>query len=128
VTIRDVIAWVDEIKPNAFSEDVKTEWVSNLEGRIAADVFLLGDAAVLAPRYVFPQDQDAVLLVKFPHDDIYKYWVQAKVDEANGEYNKYHNTLAIFNNHYSNFLVWFKTTYDPEHGYDGRLTRPIFDF
>ena len=90
--IKDAIAWADEVKPNAFTERVKFEWLNALEGKIAADVFLLAPAEVRTLRYVYPEDLETELLVGPPHDDIYTLYLQAKIDEANGEYNKYANS------------------------------------
>jgi len=115
--ISDVISWVDEVKPNAFPDWVKLEWISALEGRIAADVFLMNAAEVRALAYKYPADMETELLVEPPHDDIYGYWVQAKIDEANGEYTKYVNTLQIYNGHYSDFVRWFANVYAPAQGY-----------
>lgn len=44
--IKDAIAWADEVKPNAFTERVKFEWLNALEGKIAADLFLLAPAEI----------------------------------------------------------------------------------
>jgi len=123
--ISDVINWVDEVKPNAFPDPVKVEWLSALDGRIAANVFLLAPLEMEMLPYVYPRDMDMELLVHPPHDDIYSLWLQAKVDEANGEYKKFHNTSQIFNAHYTDFVRWFADTYNPAQGYNMQLGRPL---
>ena len=115
--IKDAIAWADEVKPNAFTERVKFEWLNALEGKIAADVFLLAPAEVRTLHYVYPEDLETELLVGPPNDDIYTLYLQAKIDEANGEYNKYSNTMQIYNEYYGTFLRWFCGLYDPVQGY-----------
>ena len=117
MTIRQAIERVDEIKPNAFSDKTKVEWLSALEGRLAADVFLMAVAEIRLLEYKHPDDMDTELLVKYPHDDIYTYWLQARIDEANGEYNKFMNTAELYNEAYGNFVRWFGQTYDPAQGY-----------
>jgi len=125
VKVSDVIEWVDEVKPNAFSDAVKVQWLSALDGRIAADVLLFAPEEVERLPYVYPGDMDRELLVAPPHDDIYSLWLQARVDEANGEYDRYQNSSQIFNAHYSKFVRWFADTYRPAQGYDSSLTRPL---
>lgn len=115
--VGDVIERVDAVKPNAFDSLVKVEWLNALEGRIAADVLLLAPAEIGQLRYRWPEDRDTELLLAPPHDDIYGLWLQAKIDEANGEYNKYQNTMQIYNEHYGNFVRWFAGTWDPAQGY-----------
>lgn len=115
--IKDAIAYVDEVKPNAFSSAVKVRWLAELEGRLAADVFLLAPLEIANLNYDPERDMDTELLVAPPHDDLYTLWLEAKIDYANGEYNKYQNTMQTYNEHYGNFLRWFEGLYDPAEGY-----------
>lgn len=115
--VREVFERVDEARPNAFSETLKMMWLNSLEGRLAADVFLMSiqDIRQLTLRY--PDDMDTELLVTPPHDDIYDLWLYAKIDFENGEYTKYQNDMMMFNEHHDNFVCWFANTYDPAQGY-----------
>lgn len=115
--LREVIELADDMKPNAFSNRVKVLWLNALEGRIAADVLLLAPEEVRGLSYRYPEDLDTELLITPPHDDLYLLWLQAKIDEANGEYDKYQNTMQIYNEYYGNFLRWFASLYDPAQGY-----------
>lgn len=115
--IKDAIAYADEMKPNAFSNAVKVRWLAELEGRLAANVFLLGLLEIANFSYTAERDMETELLVIPPHDDIYTLWLCAKIDEANGEYDKYQNTMQVYNAHFSDFLRWFGSCYDPEEGY-----------
>lgn len=121
--IQEVLEWVDEVKPNAFSGKVKTAWVSALEGRIGLEVFLMAPEEVKRLRYSWPEDLDAELLVEPPYDDIYGLWLCAKIDEANGEYDRYQNAARIYNEHYGSFLRWFAQMYDPVQGYRERCRK-----
>jgi hypothetical protein len=120
VKIKDAIELADEIKPNAFSTKAKFAWLNALEGRIAADVFLMAPAELACLHYRYPKDLKAELLVAPPHDDIYPLWLQAKIDETNGEFNKYQNSKDIYNEHYVDFVRWFASTYEPAQGYERR--------
>lgn len=124
--LREAIERVDEIKPNAFSSTVKTDWINALEGRIAADVLLLAPAEVKQLRYAYPADQNTELLIDPPHDDIYTLWLAAKIDEANGEYNKYQNTMQIYNEHFGDFVRWFASTWEPAQGYISEEARASY--
>lgn len=123
--IKDAIAWADEVKPNAFTEKVKFEWLNALEGRVAADVFLMAPAEIRALHYNYPEDMETELLVESPYDDIYTLYLQAKIDEANGEYNKYVNSMQIYNEYFGNFVRWFAGRYEPAQGYMEEATHGI---
>lgn len=115
--IKDVIARVDEVKPNAFSQAQKLYWLAQLDGRVAADVMLMYISDIQQFNYQHPDDLERELLVSFPHEEIYDYWLQAKIDEANGEDSKYMNTMEAFNAAWNNFVCWFARTYQPARGY-----------
>lgn len=115
-TIAQIIALVDETKPNAFSEGVKVRWIAELDGKIAVDVFLMHHSETAALCYTWPESMNTEPLVPFPHDDIYALWLEAKIDYANGEYNKYQNTMESYNESYSNFRQWFVRTHRPAQG------------
>lgn len=115
-TIKEIIERVDENKPNAFSEKQKTRWIAMLDGKIAMSVFMLDIAEVKRLAYSHPDDLETETLVSFPHDDVYDLWLEAKIDFENGEYNKYQNTMEMFNTHYGAFVRWFADTYEPAQG------------
>ena len=96
-TVSQVIARVDAVKPNAFSPEAKMKWLSDLDGKIAADVFLMGIEEIRLLQYTGEEGLEKELLVTYPHEDIYDLWLQAMIDAANGEYNLYQNTMQIYN-------------------------------
>ncbi len=115
--LREAIERADEVKPNAFTEKRKTEWLQELDGRIAADVFLLSKPELDQIRYSWPEDGDTELLVDPPHDAMYTVYLMAMIDFYNGEYQRYQNTSAMYSAMYSDFVTWFARTYDPAQGY-----------
>lgn len=121
-TIREVIARVDENKPNVFSEALKLRWLALLDGKIAGDVMLMHISEMKQFDYRHPADMDRELLVSFPHDDIYDHWLAAKIDEANGETDKYQNSMEAYNAVWTNFVCWFAATYEPAQGYMRRVS------
>ena len=116
MTIREVIAQVDDVKPNAFETATKISWLNKLEGTLASEVFLMAPAEVQQLQYT-TSDMDAELLVGAPYDDIYGLWLEAQIDRTNGEYNKYQNTMQFYNARRADFVTWFCQTWDPAQGY-----------
>lgn len=110
-TLKSVIEYVDEIKPNAFSNEAKTQWVNECEGLVQTEVLLLADAELIS--YSYNTDKDKELLVKHPHVKIYWAYLTAMIDFANGEYNKYQNTMQMFNAFFGEYMRWFALWYHP---------------
>lgn len=117
MTLSEVITIVDGIKPNAFTEEDKTRWINEVEGNVQIDVFLLSPDDV--KTYKWEDDKNCTLLVAPPHDKIYEAYLAAKIDYANGEYNKYQNTYQMYNAFFTEFAAWFAETYRPaDFGYE----------
>ena len=116
-TLKQIIERVDSVKPNAFTVEEKLEELNALEGRIALEVFLMAPVEAERFRYAWPEDQDVAPLVKPPYDNIYPLWLESRIDAMNGEYNRYSDSMAIFNDAWSDFACWFAQRYDPAEGY-----------
>jgi hypothetical protein len=120
MTVGDAIRFVDTIKPNAFPDEAKIQWLSQLEGRVAAEVFLMAKPELEQFDYsklTKTRAKARTLLVDPPHDDIYTEYLKAQIDHENGEYSKYQNTMQMFNERYNTFVAWFAGTYRPADGY-----------
>lgn len=113
-TLKGVIELVDDIKPNAFSDAVKTQWLNECEGVIQTEVMLLDVAACIS--YSYERDKDAVLLVQPPHDKVYWTYLVAMIDFANGEYNRYQDTVQMYNAFFGEYMRWYARTYRPADG------------
>lgn len=112
-TIQEIIDRVDENRPNAFSSATKLKWISDLDGKIAADVFLMGIEEIRQLQYKGEEGLLKEPLVSYPHDDIYDLWLEARIDAANGEYNRYQNDMQLYNETFGNFVRWFASVYEP---------------
>lgn len=196
MTLKELIKFVDDIKPNAFSAAAKTMWVNEIEGKIQTDVFLMAIEDILQYTYedtltnasvYFPDSKtmafietpkltpggkikisglsiytgnnsrterkilsvegnnvifadgtftdtgetpdactidysgkDIELLVNPPHDKLYRAYLTAMIDYANGEYDKYGNTMQMFNQYYNEFVRWFMVNYRPAYTHGRR--------
>lgn len=116
-TIKQIIERADRQKPNDFPMEVKLGWISELDGRLGLSVCMMDIAQVQELDYKYPDCLDHEPLVPFPHDSIYDHWLFAMIDYANGEYDKYQNSMEQYNAHYDSFKHWFLNTYDPVQGY-----------
>ena len=190
MTIKQLFDYIDEIKPNAFSNATKTVWLNEVEGMVQTEIFLLSEREVFEYRYAaevsapisFPDDhtmgfsdltvmrnfrpggkltfspgspyaanaktniaiqgvgtngllfpensfsstgtaevtttlaydgKDVELLVEPPHSKLYAEYVMARIDYANGEYDKYDNSMQMFNAFWGEFSRWFARVYAP---------------
>lgn len=111
MTLGEVIAWCDRVKPNRFTNADKTMWINEVESIVQLDVLLLREPDLRF--YDFSEDKDSELLACPPYDKLYRAYLVAKIDEANGEYNKYANTYQTYNNAIGEYQRYIARVYNP---------------
>lgn len=109
-----VIRMVDDIKPNVFDNDAKTMWINECEGMVQTEIMLIAPADII--EYNYEEDADSELLAAPPHHKIYWAYLTAMIDFANGEYNKYQNTMQVFNAYFGEYSRWYAMKYRPADG------------
>lgn len=135
--LRELIAEVDALRPgNAFTEAAKTTWVNEVEGKVCTDIWMLSPAD--AVEYKWDEDQETELAVPKPYYKLYRYWLIAMMDMANGEWRNYADSHALFNEAWEEYAGWYGYHVNPavgnaerdgyylsayalatKHGYDG---------
>lgn len=110
-TLKEILDRVEREKHDAFPGDVKARWVAELEGKIALDCFDMSPKEAQAVQYSWPNDQNKVLLIRFPNEEIYALYLEAMVDFYNGEPDRYQNTMERFNQAFLGFKQWLLMTF-----------------
>ena len=116
MTIIEMITDVDALKPNGYEQAYKMQWLSQLDGRVKQDIIDTheGGENVSFSGYNDDTPLDTKLLVPKPYDELYRYWLEAQIDYANGEYTKYNNSMDMFNEAYSAFERYYNRTHMPK--------------
>ena len=113
MTLKQCVDFVNKVKPDHdFDNDTMTEWVNEVEGYVQTEVMLLDPVANLT-RYTWTSNQNTELMVRPPHDKLYHSYLYAMIDFHNGEYDKYQNSMALYNAQMIEFAGWFIRNYHP---------------
>lgn len=179
--LKDVIAFCDRVKPNAFTEADKTQWINDFEMMMQADDLLLhpddivnyvwqstysgeiefiDERTIRVPKdfearsggeitisgmvsltqndgtyaveqmfseertlvfadsgfiagtdhgYLFYDGSGSELILPDLWHKLYVSYLCAQIDLFNGEYDKYANTMEVFNSYYGDYKVWYTT-------------------
>ena len=114
MTVQEVIARADALKPNAVPEAEKIRWLSTLEGMIKDEIADTHEGW----QTPLPTGGDLTggdtLFAPPPYDDVYFFWIMAKIDFTNGEFDAYANSAAAFNSVYSAFADHVNRTKTPQ--------------
>lgn len=111
MTIKEIIEFVDGVKPNAYTPQQKLRWFNDCEGMVQTQVLLLAPEELCCYRW--EADADREPLVKFPHDKLYRSYLSAIIDFQNGEPDAYTNGMQMFNADFGEYQRWFAACYRP---------------
>lgn len=111
MTLEQVIKIADSVKPNTFSDEVKTLWMNECEGMVQTRVMLIPAEEIL--EYNWETDREKELLVGKPYYKMYPVYLQAMIDFAHGEYDKYNNTITLFNTYFNEYMRWYADRFRP---------------
>lgn len=111
MTVGKLIAHIKLTKKNAFSDDDLILWINELEADIALNVMLLNVEDVVEHK-----GQEEELLADSAHSALYRLYLMAMIDLANGEYAKYQNNYGLFSAAYTDYKIWYADRYNPVSG------------
>ena len=114
MTIMEAINLLDAIKPNSYKQTEKIRWLATLDGIVKEEIIDTheGGEAVTFEGYT-ENSLMQELLVPHPYDDIYIKWLEAQIDYANGEYNKYNNSITVYNKAFADFERYYNRMHMP---------------
>lgn len=140
MTISEILAEVDEVKPNQFDDGLKIKWLSTIEAQIINDVINTHEKTEEEKKIskeaegilnlenledfneldeieneefsgYTEADLSAILVVPDAYAELYKYYLYAMIDFATGETERYTNSMMMFNSSYQNFSNWYNRTH-----------------
>lgn len=123
MTVGEVLALVDEIRPNTFDENLKILWLSELEGRIFNDVILTHEhdlveneeGELVEPTFTGYDEtsENEELIAPNTYSDLYRNYLFTMMDYSTGETERYTNSMLMFNNSYQQFTDWYNRNHKP---------------
>ena len=93
MTIREAIELVDRLKPNQYGSADKLRWLSELDGAVWHEIWSAHETA---------------------YDEIYRWYLEMKIDDANGEMTKYNNSAAKYNTYYQAYQNAYNRAHMPK--------------
>lgn len=99
MTPNKVMEQVDAKRPNTYTEEDKMKWINDVDGMVQKLVMKTDEIE----KYKFPEDGDRELLIPFPFDGVYEFYVEAMMDFNNREYSNYNNSLAMFSTQFEEY-------------------------
>lgn len=114
--IKEAINLIDMQKHNTYSQGEKIGWLSKVDGmvnRLIIDTHEGGDAVQFS-GYDDKTDPETELLVPAPFDGMYVRWLETMIDYTNGEYEKYNNSMLMFQSEYDTYANYYNRNHMPK--------------
>ena len=114
MTIIEAITMNESLKPGAYSHEEKTAWLSRLDMRVHKEIMQRHEGGIGDFQgYKGDTPPDTPLLVPEPYDEMYLRWLEAQADYANGEIDRYNNSISLFNSIYSDYERFYRRGHRP---------------
>ena len=100
MTMGEAITQANELRINTMSDEEKKRWLHELDCDMA-------ETMEVDVPYEDMSD-DRLLLVQSPHDNIYVYYLVARIDYFNQEIQMYQNDMIMFNEMLANARAYIR--------------------
>ena len=103
MTPNKAIEIIDGLKPNSYSDEDKLRWINELDGMVQRLVIQADEIK----QYSYPEDLNKELLIPAPFENVYTYYLEAKIDYHNREYGNYNNSTLMFESQFTEYKKWY---------------------
>ena len=116
MTIIEAINTIDNLKHNTYSQHDKVAWLSRLDSMIKRLIIDTheGGEDVAFTGYDGNGDLNVEMLVPAPFDEVYLRWLEAQIDYTNGEYDKYNNSILMYQAAYDGYANYYNRNHMPK--------------
>lgn len=113
MTVHECIALVDMMKPNKYGKQDKLKWLSDIDGTIVRELIDTHEGSPLDGPFVpyGDTDDERLLIVPFPYDVLYRWYLESQIDLGNAEIGKYNNSRNLFNQAYQTYTDQYNRTH-----------------
>lgn len=115
--IREAIETVDRLMPNQYENPDKIRWLSELDGIVYRDIICTHEHETEPAEftgYDESVDYETELLIPWPYDEIYRWYLSMKICDANGETTKYSNEAAKYNSYWQGYFNAYNQAHMPK--------------
>lgn len=120
MTLAEIIAYVDSIRPNAYDKDMMTGWINEIERQVWEQVISRAvpdegtDPIEYPGPYDYEMDAEKELLVDDTHKDVYVTYILSKMDYLNMELDRYNADAAMHQAAWDSYAAEYRRNHFPK--------------
>lgn len=114
MTIREVLDKIEKLIPNnKFSQTDKIDWLNRLDNQIFKEIIDIRDNKKIDSfdGYNCNTDESIQLLVDFPYDELYIFFIKSQIYLYLGDMTQYSENVSVFNNMLAQYRNWYNRTH-----------------
>lgn len=127
--LAEIIGKVDTLKKNQIEDDLKRQWISELDLLVFHEIILTHELPEIlkgnetVQRFIenggkeSPYDEntdgETELLIPEPYSDVYFWWLASKIDLMELNSKQYKADLELYNNAYLTYQDYYNRTHMP---------------
>lgn len=113
MTLAELIAYIDQIRPNAFDKEVETGWISEIEQKVYDQVISRAAPEIPHGPYNYEEDAERTLLVEDAHKAVYVTYILAQMDYAYAEIDRYNMDVSMHQAAWDNYAAEYRRNHLP---------------
>lgn len=114
MTARELLTTIDQMRPNAFTDGEKLQFLNTIEGRIYTEILNRAEGNDLTFVPFQEGEEEKELIVPIPYTDIYIYYLAAMIDFYNGDSDRYNDTMVLFNQAWEDYAAHYREENKPK--------------
>ena len=112
--IREVLTFIDQARPNAYTDGEKIHWLNIIEGMVYREIFQKAEGF---DRELVPFEEgqeERELAVPAPFTELYHFFLMSRIDFFNGDSARYNDTMVLLENAWDEFAAWYRENNKPK--------------
>lgn len=114
MTLAEIVAKANELRPSEYTKDDLTQWVNEVERMAVDQVFEKAFGPIRFEPYHYDLDSEKKLLIPDEYTGCYLTYIFTKADHLNGETNRYNVDAMAFESEWQQFASYFRRHYKPK--------------
>lgn len=112
--VREVLATVDQLRPNAYTDEEKINMLNTIEGRVYTDIFQKAEG--FEGEFIpFKEGQEErELAVPVPFTELYIFFLMSRIDFLNGDSGRYNDTMVLLQNAWDEYAAYYRENNKPK--------------
>lgn len=112
--VRDILTTIDQIRPNAYTDEEKIDMLNTIEGRVYTDIFQKAEG--FEGEFIpFEEGQEErELAVPVPFTELYTFFLMSRIDFLNGDSGRYNDTMVLLQNAWDEYAAYYRENNKPK--------------